>query len=261
MNNDFFVSILAMASFIMPVIAGVAGLVLGIIVLSAKVKPTKILGLSVLFSSLSTLISGAYTLTLAYGGGIKLARLSVVQSVGAGILLIAVYFCISFYIHKNYGKKYIYIPLILIPFVGRLCSTVVSILINRLAASTDSLPFLISSTSNVGNLIVSVVVTIILIVVFFKNRKIEKIIPHTYIIYIISLAWTVISELFTIVYYELMVFRVMELLNAKFLNDLSLDGYLDMLMIFYMFGALVGLIFPIYLTVMVMKESRKAEIE
>jgi hypothetical protein len=58
-----------------------------------------------------------------------------------------------------------------------------------------------------------------------------------------------------------MVFRVMELLNAKFLNDLSLDGYLDMLMIFYMFGALVGLIFPIYLTVMVMKESRKAEIE
>ena len=92
MNNDFFVSILAMASFIMPVIAGVAGLVLGIIVLSAKVKPTKILGLSVLFTSLSTLISGAYTLTLDYDVGINLASLSVVQPVAAGIMLNGVCF-------------------------------------------------------------------------------------------------------------------------------------------------------------------------
>ena len=59
---------LTLARFYVPVITAVAALVIGIVVTSVKVKQTKILGLSVVFSALSGIISAFYNLFVLYKG-------------------------------------------------------------------------------------------------------------------------------------------------------------------------------------------------
>jgi len=249
------------ASVYIPLAASVAGLILGIIVLSVKVRPTKILGLGIIFSSLSGLLSATYNLLLRYGYLELIARTGTARSAAVFIFSLAVYFCISFYIHKNYGKKFIYIPLMLIPLAGRIASTTTSMLINKTGNVNSAMPFMLSISSNTYTLLINAAVSIILIAVFYKNRKIEKIIPHTFIFYIIELGWTVISQGYNIIVYVIMSIPVRSSPIALSSSSVFLNRAQNVMLFFSVIGVLIGLILPIYLTVMALKASRKTETE
>ena len=245
---------LTLARFYVPVITAVAALVIGIVVTSVKVKQTKILGLSVVFSALSGIISAFYNLFVLYKGSAEIARYAKVQSILLLVFPLVSSFFVCFYIHRNYHKKYFYIPVLLIPVAGRILYRVTAMLIDRLGTgySGGLAPmYRISMAQNIYNLITGSAVTIILIVVFYLNKNREKIIPHTYIIYIISAVWTFIFQGYNILYY-----MALSVESMGGLSDFTIYKSAYVTIILTVFAALVSFIFPVYLLVRVIKALR-----
>ena len=144
---------------------------MGIVVIISKVRQTKILGLSLILSSLAGIITCVYRLDSLSSNSGMIAGLRMLNTYANAVLSLAVSFCICFYIHKTYNKKSVYIPVFLI-------KTVIAFLINR-GADNGASRVLIPLIQSIISLPVFIVVSVILLMVFYKNRDIEKIIPKT----------------------------------------------------------------------------------
>ena len=242
------------ARFYVPVITSVAALVIGIVVTAVKVKQTKILGLSVIFSALSGIVSASYNFLVVYRGTVEIARYAKVQSILLLVFTLVSSFFVCFYIHRNYHKKYIYIPVLLIPVAGRILYLVTAKLIDRLSTgySGGLTPmYRISMAQNIYNLITGSAVSIILIVVFYLNKNREKIIPHTHIVYIISAVWTFIFQGYNIIYN-----MALSVDSMGGLSDLMFYKSAYVNIVLTVFASLVNFIFPVYLLVRVIKALR-----
>ena len=265
MDKYFFIQFFMRARYFLPVITTVAALIIGIVVTVIKVKQTKILGLSVIFTALSGFVSAGYTLYAMYFGSVAIARLANAQTILVFVFSLASSFCMCFYMLRVYKKKYIYIPILLLPFVGRIINVVNASLITRLSSGGYDggivMAYRISLAQNLNNLIISTAVSLIVIIVFYKHRKIEKVVPHTHVVCIITLVWNFIQQGYLVFYYLMMSIDPMSGYTSSALSDFLLyrSGYF--VMFFTVFGALAGLIFPVYLLISVIKASRKGDEE
>ena len=117
MNNlapQFFVFIFC--SLIMG-FAAVSLLVAGIMIAANKLKQTKVLGISYIITGLSSLSVFVYNALLNFSDGGNVIVFGDAVMVFTMICVFASALCSCIYIHKNYGLKQIYVPVLLLPFV------------------------------------------------------------------------------------------------------------------------------------------------
>ena len=201
------VHLLMWTYYIVPLTAAVVTLVFGIIVTASKIKQTKILGISLILSALGSAVAGVYNLFLVLAGSMVVARLATVQSAIALVVAYACSVCTCIYIHRNYQKKYIYFPLLLIPLASSISNAVIVGVINRMNPENSAGSLVvqrIGMAQNINSLIFNVAVSLIVIIVFYKHRNIEKYIPHYYIISTIALVWHCIGYGLYIIYYAIL---------------------------------------------------------
>ena len=111
-------------------------------------------------------------------------------------------------------------------------------------------------STNVTTLVTETVTAIILITVFYKNRKNEKIIPHTWIIRLIAYLWSLIMIIASVVFYVICLSSGSnaERLYIELSNKFSLFQC-----IYTIINSFVGLVLPIYILVMAKRAERKLE--
>ena len=264
MDNYSFAFFLMRFQYIAPMITSVAVLVLGIIATAISVKQTRVLGLSVIFSGVCSILSAFHTFSFYYVGSDMAAKLSSEINVIVLVLSLAGYFCLCFYIHHNYQKKFIYIPVLAIPIVGRVATVLVTRVVAMMGPKyMDSTEYSARASliTNSCSLIIGTALLVVLFAVFFSNRKIEKFIPHYHVICLINLIWGFINQGFVILHSAIMLLEMKAGFEPPaFLHPLERNSYF-LIESFKIVGALIGLIFPIYLLCMVIKARRAAKNE
>lgn len=177
--------------------SSIACIVIGILIAVSKTKSTRPLGISYILSALNTLmgyISGSllHVLSIKEIYGFQYTR----TIISFALSLAATYFICRF-IHKNYGKKFIYIPMFLFPVLTLVLTFLSNHIFNRHKTWGDSTPYLV----NLGNLAVSLLITtistVIIVVILFKYRKSEKVVPYLWLLRILFLIWTYFNYAFT----------------------------------------------------------------
>lgn len=239
--------------------ASCAILVFGVLVFVNKIKQTRILGASFVILGLQSMLNGLVNAAQPFFGNAFYAKASMVNNIFGMLANIAIMFCICFYIHKNYGKKLIYVPVFAITAVDRIASTVVSVLLNSSVKGALS-AYWINLVINVNSFISGTAIAVIILLVFYQNREKEKIIPHTWKIRIILYAYFVLQMLYIICAYLIMI---------KVAKDHSYDpgGIIGMLfgggnsyiilMLFDILGISVNLIFPVYVFVSLLRAKKE----
>ena len=253
------VHLLMWTYYIVPLTAAVVTLVFGIMVTASKIKQTKILGISLILSALGSAVAGVYNLFMVLAGSMVVARLATVQSAFALIVAYACSVCTCIYIHRNYQKKYIYFPLLLIPLASSISNAVIVGVINRMNSENSAGSLVvqrIGMAQNINSLIFNVAVSLIVIIVFYKHRDIERYIPHYYIISTIALVWRCIGFSLYIIYYAILASSAAK---NGFAAYSSADPVQVLLIVQTIIGSLISLIFPIYLFVRVLRASREPE--
>ena len=245
---------------LIPVTAFAAVLVLGILIAVNKVKPTKILGIGYIFSAVPILSAVVPQLISRFLGVAALARLGVAISLTGTICSLAFSLCICLFIHKRYGKKLIYIPVLAVPVVGNLASVIVASLLNRSGASGMSLGVWISLTRDINSFVTGTVASLAVIIVLFLNRNKEDIVPKLWLFRIIIYAWSAVSFVYRVVYYVTMLIGTgaVKLSTVSFMRQLA-RNYELISAVMSIISALVAVIIPIYVFVSVCKYSRNTE--
>ena len=255
-----FYQLIVYASTIMPIGAFLAGLVLGILIAANKVKPTRILGIGYIFASVPILTGSLPQFISRFVGAAVLARLSIALSWTGYICALAFSLCICLYIHKRYGKKLIYIPVMAVPVVGMFASAAVALLLNRTGNPNRLLPIWIALTKEINSFITATVASVAVIVVLYLNRKKEDIVPSLWKMRLIVYVWSVLTFINRTLYY---VYTLRAALIKQTRPDpfwLEYAHYNELIfLIINIVGSLIALIVPVYIFVMVCRASHKTE--
>lgn len=256
-----FTLLLMRGRYVLPMIVAVAVLILGIIITCIKVKETRFLGLSVIFAGLSSIVSSVHYFLFHYMGSDTAARLNSTIPYYVLLLTLSGYFFICFYVHRNYHKKFIYIPMMAIPVAGNLITIGATRLVNMLFyqyGDDINWSFRTSLVNNLFSLIISAAILILLYCVFKSNRKLEKYVPHYHTICLITLIWNCIYYGFYILYNASMLLMTNTRYDPSFIiKTLQRRAYV-IIGLNTMLNALVSLILPIYILIMVIKARRAA---
>ena len=232
----------------LPLVGALGLLVTGIMVTAGKEKTVKFLGICFILESVGSFINGSRYLILRSGMNAKaFANYSVGSSYISAICGLAALVCICIFIHKNYGKKPIYIPVLSVHVGGWLVSRVVMLLLSK-AISGQAYAAWLSLTSLINAFVISAAVNIIIIVMFFKNRKAEKVIPQAWLCESINLGCSFFGLLFNCLYYLCVIMKM--------------NMYRDFDLYIYLIASafsLASLILPVYTTVMVYKKQKEPE--
>ena len=199
-----FIIYLMRIRYLLSFITAVIALVLGIIVTVNKLKQTKILGFSVIFTAVSGIISSLYLYLVNYRGIWEVANLNKLHTVLVLAFSLAGLYFICLYVHRNYHYKFIYFPVLIVPVVERIANLISNRLVFTLSSPYTEYYVLTSRVQiaqNITSLVVSTVIFFILFIVFYLNKKNEKFIPHYYVICLITLIWRVINHGFTALYH------------------------------------------------------------
>lgn len=153
-------------------IAGLAGLVIGIIIAVGKTKPTRVLGIGYAASSV-TLMESTASLVLNNYVGVRVVAsvITTINIINVG-LSICHLLCICIYLHKNYGKKLVYIPVFLIHIGYQFMGVLVNLIIGKVNSGV-----MIANISKVYSFLYSLVLALFIVIVFASNKNKEKIIP------------------------------------------------------------------------------------
>ena len=241
--------------------ASCALLVMGVLVTINKEKQTKILGIGFIISGVSSILASLIT-TFRYLLGVAVyARLSVGANLVTMLFSVATMFCLCWYVHMTYGKKYVYIPVFAIMAVNRIASTAVALFLNKTGKGAV-MAYWINLVTNFNGFVTGTVIAVILFLAFYQNRDKEKIIPDTWKIRIAVYAFSLLKTGFVILASYVMV-KVAQ--DHKY-NPGGFTGFLigkadAIMMLLELFGALVDLIFPIYVFVMLKKAEAKRTLE
>ena len=258
---DLFYVAIYWADIAVSVVAGLALLVIGIMVIAGKVKSTRIFGVSFIFSGIALAFAFVFNFLLRYINQEMLVRLSYVSSITSFLSKIAVSLCICIFFHKNYGKKFIYIPIMLITFAAPVANFIVA---RRLLDSRMGLvySYWVVLVQAINEFIVGSAISVITIVVFYKFRNVEKIIPKAWIAYTIKFIAGACFSGFSIITYSMMIatdgMRTAEMTGFAsywMSNYETLNIYVSIL------SALTALVVPLYIVVMVHKNKALAGVE
>ena len=186
--NAFSFQVMYYIAALLPLMAGIAELVFAIIILAGKARSVKILGIGFIAHSLSYFMNvfrfiaqmRAQKLFAVY------ARVSNYVSVFcAAVILLSI--CI--FLHKNYGKKLIYVPVFAIYAFGTVITRIVSVLVARgIDNSGRTAGMWITLTNNINSFVTNAAVAVIIMIVFIKYRQSEKVISKAWLCRVIMLA-------------------------------------------------------------------------
>ena len=241
--------------------AGCALLVMGVLITVNKEKQTKILGIEFILSGAASAISGLFTTFRYLMGAAIYAKLSIGLNLVSMLVNIATMFCICWYIHKTYGKKYIYIPIFAIMAVNRIASTVVSVCLNKTGNGMLT-AYWISLTTSINGFVSGTAIAVILILAFYQNRDKEKIIPDTWKIRIAVYAVSLLKTGYYVFAYVLMLKVVKDhsfdpggLINFLYGNGEAIVMLIDLI------AAFAALIFPVYVFIRLKKAKAQKTAE
>ena len=264
MYTDFGLYILFWMKNIIVFASALAMLVFGILIASNKVKSTKVLGISFIVSAIASAVSNLLSFLIRYVNVEIYARYSVFSSTVSYIATFAAALCICIFIHKNYGKKFIYIPIMLLHVGALAANFFVRMALNKSAESMQisAFGYWMSLTSEINSLVTGTVAAVIIIAILYKNRNIEKVVPKLWIFRIITFIWSLMLACYRIISYSVMIAS-----NVDGEKNMSVfaqiwSGNMESSTIMTdMLSALVALIIPIYILLMVNAVSRKEKLE
>ncbi len=220
--------------------------VFGFIILFSKTKSTRILGLYFVLTSFASLLECASTLIVRFSGADTYFNFVSASSIIQVVITIAAPLCMCIFIHRNYGKKLIYIPLLILPVLNIVARIIINEAFNNLGMSGNDF-FRWTNTVNVINsFVIGAAVAIILIIVFYKNRKTEKIIPLAWIFEIINLTGNALFSIFLCFSYQTIYH------GGKMASNFSDSAGLTA----FFLQALVSIAFPVYVMVMAVKKGK-----
>ena len=234
----------------------IALLIIGMFITTSKTKPTKILGIMYMIDGVLGFVSGVISLIRMRGyTSALIASLTWVNNVISVVTSIAVILCICLYVHKNYGCKWIYFPLFAQPVVNLISNIVFRAVLSRIG---DTAQYVVSSglATSLTSLVTSSVGAIILILVFYKNRNNEKIIPHTWAIRLAAFCVSLVSPIVCIIYYAVCLSSELKGVGIYFTSSYKLTVFQY---IFSFIFSLVCFILPVYILVMAKRAEGKQE--
>lgn len=236
--------------------ADLTAAVIGFIIVSGKTKSVKILGLSFGVNGIIGIIQQAGLVARYLNPTPEtVGKISSASSVVAGVSTLFGILCICLFIHKNYGCKWIYFPLFAQPVVNVVSRMAFLAVLSRIGGEM----MLIAGTglsSGITSLVTGTVTSIILIVVFYKNRKNEKVIPHMWIIRLITYCWGLILTIAGIGFYAYCLSRGA---NAERLYVELSSKFSEFQTIYMILDSFVYVVMPIYILVMAKKAERNLE--
>lgn len=246
MDKDLIFMLVTYLNRITPLIISTGVLIIGILITSNKVRSTRMLGISFIFSAINQFIAGLFKILSVHI--LKESEISsILMPYNILIYILAglstLFLC--FFIHKNYRKKLIYLPMFIIPVVSWFIDRFVTLLIVPMHL-VDQTGILITMISNIIFFITSAVISVILIIIFLKNRKNEKVIPLAWLFRTIMLGWG-------FMYTVLMTFVYLQMIYAG-----TTVGGTDYLMLDTASSA-SNIVFPIYVVISVFEASKKTE--
>ena len=228
--------------------------VIGFIIVSGKTKSVKILGLSFGVNGIIGIIQQAcFVVRYLNPTPETVGKISSASNVVAAVSTLFSILCICLFIHKNYGCKWIYFPLFAQPVVNAVSRIAFMAVLSRIGGEM----MLIAGTglsTGVTSLVTGTVTSIILIVVFYKNRKNEKIIPHMWIIRLITYCWGLIFTIVSIVFYAACLRGGSD---AERIYIEQLNNFTKFQTVYTILDAFVGIVMPIYILVMAKMAERE----
>ena len=248
--ENLFLVILVFMLMLLPILAALGVIVLGIITGAGKTESVRMLGMSFIFASIGTLTTGllqffAHLLPMEQYVSLSQANIIVTE---AGSFISLIFVCI--FLHKNYGKKNIYVPLLLIQLAGSVIPRITAYFINKLPELKGiDLTVALMMNNLTGYLVTEIAVSLIIIITLFKNRKVEKVVPKLWVLKIITLAFAFIS------------FGTNSFLYLNLLNDpYFLTSYDWMSSVITLAGSLLILLIPVYVTVKAVKTAKTKDL-
>lgn len=220
--------------------------VFGFIILFSKTKSTRILGLSFVLTSFANLLECGSIFVARFAGANAFAGFASASSIIQMVITIAAPLCMCIFIHRNYGKKLIYIPLLILPVLNIVARIIINEAFNNLGMSGKDLAMWLSTVNVINSFVIGAAVAIILIIVFYKNRKTEKIIPLAWIFEIINLAGNALFSIFLCFSYQTMY------QGGKIASNFSDSAGMTA----YFLQAVVSIAFPVYVMVMSVKKGK-----
>ena len=235
-------------------LAAIVLFVMGIMIAVNKTKPTRVLGIGYIITSISSGAVFLYNLLLIIYDTEKVVVFGDAVMIGTLICIMAGLLCICIYIHKNYGKKYVYIPILLLPLTGMIVSAVVALLLNKAGLRGFEYSMVISLVNDVNNVVTIAAAAVIIIIVLYKNREKEKIIPKAWCAKTITVIWSVIE----IVVISATYLSVIKSAGTDGLKAYSDNTFMTLTMV-QSFDSLVALVVPVYVLSKVNKASNQGK--
>ena len=242
--NPVSIQLLYYIAYLLPVFAGIAMLVLGIMVPAGKEPSVRILGIGFILESVAQIFNGSLVQLSRMVSVKSFMSLSVGSSIISSVCTAAGLVCMCIFIHKNYGRKLIYIPVLSINVGGWFINKLVVSLLSKAVIRSNPAAW-ISMTNTINNFVIHAAVAVILIVVLFKNRKTEKVIPQAWLCKTLALAGSFMGLLFNCVYYLSLV-RKMQIRYLYIYSSVIVGAF-----------SLVCIILPLYTAVMVYSKKKE----
>ena len=223
----------------LPLIAGLGLLVTGIMIAAGKKKSVKVLGIGYIISSVSVIMN-ACTVFL-----VRMLPIRVYSNFSVGLTLLSFLcgigslVCICIFIHKNYGKKLIYIPVLAIYIGGYIINRIVVVLLSKVIVARN-FAIWITMVQAIDNFVIGAAVSLIIIIVFYKNRNSENVIPKMWLYETVALVIGASEKLVRVIYY------------MSIINNVRITGsYDNAISLIMAVSSLAAVIAPIYVTAMV----------
>ena len=231
--------------YVRPFICGTAVLA-GLVTMICKPGTTKILGLSFALSSASLVLECVAQIVLKTEGDQAYVDFSSSMGLIQFALGIGAIVCLCIFIHKNYGKKLIYLPLLLIPLAEAVVTMITTITLGQ-TLSSFALGYGVSIAGVVISFVFGAVTSLIVIKAFFDNRDEEEVIPKAWLCKVIALVWSLIEAvLLTVIYASAM--------------QSWISGQADMLrMLITVVTSIFSLILPLYVMIKAITAGVKGE--
>ena len=241
-------------SFYLTPLTAIVATLLGIWIILNKIRSVRILGVCYIVSSLSSMVSFIYRYVIDN----RIEEYYVLNryiNLVSGICTIISTVCLCIFLHKNYGKKLIYIPLLSMPLLHRVLNVIATRVINILVVNGAGYVGWINLVLIINSFVTGSVTAIIVILVFYRNRNSEKVIPHMWMIRIVLYTYTVLYFLFMATAYSMMIHGsdMNALITFPVSNGMQDRVYVASLLI----GPLVSLVEPIYVFISALKAAPK----
>jgi len=231
--------------FVRPVIY-LAITVFGFIILFSKTKSTRILGLSFVLTSFANLLECASIFVGRLCSQAVYMNYVNVERILQMVIMIAAPLCMCIFIHKNYGRKFIYIPLLILPVLNNVARIAIDNAFNSFGMPVNDFVMWTNTVNAINGFVIGAVSSVILIIVFYKNRKKEPVIPLTWIFEIVGLAGSAFNTFCFCIFYLTMY------QDGKMASDFSNSAITTAGLMM----AMISMAFPVYVMVMAFKKGK-----